>query len=545
MKPSISFIHKKATAVRRSARRFSACAAKCCCLLLAAVLTVLPLTGCSEDEAVFLAAVSTLPDTLDPQLANSETERTLAINLFEGLFRLGPDGSVENAACESYTVSRDGLCWLFTLRPDACYNDGDEETAPTPLRAGDFVYALRRVFTLGSACPYRETFQGILGASDILKGTAGLTALGVRAVSDTVLEIRLAVPDEDLPRKLCCAGAMPCQPDFFASTDGTYGLTVKSLLSNGAFRISLWSEEQGVTLRRVQPQEGLVNKIRLIRSDLPAPQRLAEGVTTGEYLFGVPAEPGPEVFSIRSCLLLFNCTLPQFAQPQVRAGLAGVLYTCLPQQTPEGYATAGGLLPESLTLGEVSWRQLAGSLLNEALPENPVEEYRAGLQALGRSKLSGVTVLVPDTEVWHTLYDAISLGWQQQLSAFFSVQFLPEKELAARVADGDYQLAFCTHSCQQDDVAGELDAFLSGRIPTGYRDELVEDMLQTAQMTGTPQDYRATLRQAELLLLRSWSTVPLYSVSEYYAVADGFSGVSANPFGEILDFTCATYTAAD
>lgn len=518
---------------------------KCCCLLLAVLLTVLPLAGCGEEEAVFLAAVSTLPDTLDPQLANSNVERTLAINLFEGLFRLGPDGSVENAACEHYTVSGDGLCWNFTLRPDACYNDGDEKTAPTPLRAGDFVYALRRVFALGSACPYRETFRDILGAADIMEGTAGLTALGVRAVSDTVLEIRLAVPDGDLPRKLCCAGAMPCQPDFFASTDGTYGLTPKELLSNGAFRISLWSEEQGVTLRRIVPQDGLVNKVRLIRSELPAPQRLAEGVTTGEFLFGVPDETGPEVFSIRSCLLLFNCTLAQFAQPQIRAGLAGVLYACLPQQMPEGYATAGGLLPESLTLGDVSWRQTAGNLLNETLPEDPAEEYRAGLQALGHNKLSGVTVLVPDTETWHTLYDAIALGWQQQLSAFFSVQFLPEEELLERVADGDYQLAFCTYGCQQDDIAKELDAFLNGRIPTGYRDEQVKAMLQTALTAGTPQDYRTTLRQAELLLLGSWSAAPLYTVSEYYAVADGFSGVGANPFGQILDFTYAAYAAPD
>lgn len=72
----------------------------------------------------------------------------------------------------------------------------------------------------------------------------------MRAVSDTVLEIALAAPDDGLPAKLATAGAMPCNEEFFDSTAGAYGLSVKAILGNGAFQPTGWSQANGLTLRR-------------------------------------------------------------------------------------------------------------------------------------------------------------------------------------------------------------------------------------------------------------------------------------------------------
>ena len=150
-------------------------------------------------------------------------------------------------------------------------------------------------------------------------------------------------------------------------------------------------------------------------------------------------------------------------------------------------------------------------------------------------------MLVPDTEEWRSLYAAVTLGWQQQLSAFFSVQYLPEAEILSRVRAGDYDIAFLGSRTVQDDVPAALAAYAqasTGNL-TGYADAGFEALLGEARTAATVQQKQQLLREAELLLLSSWSVVPIVTAAEYFAVSPGFSGVAASPFGPVLDFTAA------
>jgi ABC-type oligopeptide transport system substrate-binding subunit len=189
---------------------------KLLCLLLCLALCCGLFTGCGEDDTAFIYAVSGVPDTLDPQLADSDAERILAVNLFEGLFRLNAAGEPVPAACESHTVSADGLTWTFTLRENLYYYTDPEDASavPVPVLAEDFVFALRRLFDRDGTSPYRQTFLDIEGAAAVAAGEAGPESLCVAATGDRTLVIRLIAPDADLPRRLCCAGAMPCNPAF-------------------------------------------------------------------------------------------------------------------------------------------------------------------------------------------------------------------------------------------------------------------------------------------------------------------------------------------
>lgn len=517
------------------------------CFLLALFLGCGLLSGCGGGEEAFVYAVSGTPDTLDPQLADSDVERILAVNLFEGLFRLDPQGKPVPAACESWSVSDDGLTWTFRLREGLTYHTDpeDEEAVPVPVTAQDFVFALQRLFA--AANPYRQSFLDLAGAAAVAAGEAAPHTLGAYAVSDRTLMLRLVSPDEDLPRRLCCPGAMPCNKDFFEVTEGTYGLEPDTTLCNGLFRLTLWSAENGVTLRRVSSQEGMVNRVRLLppqafEEALAPGERLAQGVTGGEFLAGVPQQEGIPVYCVQTLQLLFNCDDPGLARQPIRAGLAAVMYRSLPAELPEGCSTAGGLVPEAVTFAGGSWREQTGSLLNEALPADGAQAYRQGLAELGKTKLSGITVLVPDTAQARALYEAVSLGWQQQLSAFFSVEYLSEAELQSRVRTGDYDMAFVTGAAAQEDVPGTLAAYTAsgaGAV-TGYADPVFEELLQAARTAATVPQKAALLRDAERQLLSGWSVAPVITTAGYFAVAETFTGVAASPFGPVLDFAAAT-----
>ncbi len=526
---------------------------KILCFLLCAALCCGLFAGCSESDASFVYVVSGTPDTLDPQLADSDVERILAVNLFEGLFRLNTEGEPVPAACESYTLSEDELTWTFTLREDLYYyTDPEQEDAvPVPVLAEDYVFALQRIFASNS--PWRQNFLDIAGASAVLAGEAGAEELAVAAVGERTLIIRLIAPSADLPLRLCCAGAMPCNRTFYESTEGTYGLEPDTILTNGLFYLTLWSEENGVTLRRIAPQEGMVNRVRLVlaeglRADgLTAAQRLEQLYTSGEFITGMPQTADVPLFSVQTQQLLFNCTDAQLSNADIRAGLAGVLFQSLPDQLPEGASTAGGIVPDSVTFDGKSWRETTGSLLNAALPQDAKAVYRQGLAALGREKLSGVTVLVPDTAEWRSLYESISLAWQQQLSAFFSVQYLPEEELLQQVRAGNYDIAFLTVRASQNNVIDILAACTeesSGNL-TGFADAEYTTLLAEALAAQTAQHKADALARAEKYLLSRWPVVPILTLTDHYAVAPGFGGVAVSPFGPILDFAAATCSVQD
>ena len=75
---------------------------------------------------------------LDPQLAATAGIREVLFNIFEGLVKASPDGSVTPAIASNYDVSEDGTTYTFTLREGVTFHNGQTVTAE------DVVYSLER-----------------------------------------------------------------------------------------------------------------------------------------------------------------------------------------------------------------------------------------------------------------------------------------------------------------------------------------------------------------------------------------------------------------
>ncbi len=75
---------------------------------------------------------------LDPQLAQTAGIREVLFNIFEGLVKAGPDGSVAPAVASDYKLSEDGTTYTFTLREGVTFHNGEAVTAE------DVVYSLER-----------------------------------------------------------------------------------------------------------------------------------------------------------------------------------------------------------------------------------------------------------------------------------------------------------------------------------------------------------------------------------------------------------------
>ena len=111
------------------------------------------------------------PESLDPQIARSDSSGAILRDLFEGLTRLDPAGKVIAGAAASWDVSADGKTYTFHLRPAARWSNGD------PLTAHDYVFSMRRLVDPETAAAFAFFLSPVINAPEIIAGDRPATAL--------------------------------------------------------------------------------------------------------------------------------------------------------------------------------------------------------------------------------------------------------------------------------------------------------------------------------------------------------------------------------
>jgi peptide/nickel transport system substrate-binding protein len=100
--------------------------------------------------------LSAEPPGLDPTTSPAATiKRVVHYNLFEGLLKVDRNGKVVPMLAKSYTASKDGKEYTFTLHPGIKFHDGKACTAE------DVKFSLERILDPKTAAPYRMYYEGI------------------------------------------------------------------------------------------------------------------------------------------------------------------------------------------------------------------------------------------------------------------------------------------------------------------------------------------------------------------------------------------------
>ena len=205
-----------------------------CCLLLAACGGRAPssLSSAAIDARVAQGHLhrhlSQSPRTLDPSLNEDVAAYSVADDLFEGLLRLDASGAVVPGVASHWEQSADGLTWLFHLRPEARWSNGD------PVRAPDFVYAWRRVLDPATGSTNRAQLEVIAD---------------VRALDGLTLEVRLATPTPYFTYLLTMCWMMPLHEPTIRQ-HGAAWTDPAHIVGNGAFVLQSRTASGPITLVR-------------------------------------------------------------------------------------------------------------------------------------------------------------------------------------------------------------------------------------------------------------------------------------------------------
>jgi oligopeptide transport system substrate-binding protein len=196
------------------------------------------------------------PNNIDPNRASWSTERTVIMQVFEGLLGFKQDLSLTAVVAKEIPtvgnkgISADGKTYTFKLKNNVTWSDGKKVTAK------DFEYSIKRLFSPDLAAEYTSFFFDIVGGEEYY--TAGdkdaaakdqlRDAIGVKAVDDTTLEIKLKQARPTFLQLMALWPVYPLREDII-SQYGEKWTEPPNYVGNGPFIMTEWVHQDHITMK--------------------------------------------------------------------------------------------------------------------------------------------------------------------------------------------------------------------------------------------------------------------------------------------------------
>lgn len=461
------------------------------------------------------------PQTLDPHKAEGVPSSNIMRDLYEGLVGKQPDGTLIPGAAESWQISDDGRVYVFSMRRDARWSNGD------PVTAHDFVYGIRRSADPLTASKYSQILAPIENAEAVVAGEMPVEAMGVEALDDYTLEIRLK---STTPYFLGLLTHSSTYAVHRASVEehGVGFSRPGNLVSNGAYKLKDWvvqshmtlvrnehywdnanttidqveyhaTEDQSSELKRYRAgeldwtEEVPTSQVEWIQRNLGDEMKVATYL--GIYYFG------------------FNVTKPPFkASPKLRQALAMAIdrqvitekITKLGEQPAYGYVPPG--IP-GYTSQTVAWSDLSR--------EERFAEARRLYAEAGYSRDNPLEVeIIYNTDENHKKVSlAVAAMWRSVLGVDYSLVNQEWKVfLQTRKLKHDTEVFRAGWIGDYNDPYTFLELLHSkhGINDSGFSSESYDALLRRISLEVDPEARTQLMKQAEQQLLDELPVMPIY-----------------------------------
>ena len=509
-----------------------------------ALLASVPGTGCASDPHAesqardlptrggTLRIVEEEPQSLDPRESASVYDSLPINQIFDTLVTVDPSLTVRPGLAETWTISRDGTEYVFTLREGVRFHDG------SPLTAEDVAYSIQR--QIGSETSLASSYLMVIEGAEEYAEHRRESIDGLTIVDARTVRIRLARPYVSFLEVLAIdnLGVVPR-----ALVDERGADFARSPVGTGPFRFVSWTPGDHLVLEANADyfsgppylDRFEIHFLQASETDLGAARFLARQVDVIEPSFDRLAElsraDGVSLHRHQVLSLSFlglNVTAPPLDRPWVRQAIAHAIdRDALVREAPGTRREAAGILPpgipgftpepKALRYDPEEARRIladAGHAGGAGIPpirlENPsrsavatrvLDRIRRDLEAVGLA-LEIVPVSWPDlgTHLDERSAPAFLLGW------------------VADLTDPDAFL----RSLFEADGSGNY---------FGYASEETERLLDRGTSDRNPETRARTYRELERHVLHDAPIVPLYHTVGVIATHDHVRGLSPSPLG--------------
>ena len=502
-------------------------------IFIATILLVTCFAGCSEESEIYLAsAVDEMPRYFDPQVSGSTSEKIVAVNIFDGLFKLDENGEPQKCMVRDYKVSADGLVYTFYLKENMKYYisgevedflEENEKTIEGKVTAKDFVFGITRAILPETNSQNYSLLSIIKNADKVHSGEASSDELGIKAINDYTLEITLEEKTTDFLYSLSQPVSFPCDEEFFNLTEGRYGLDEEYIISNGCFYLSDIKDGESVRFSKNEEYAGdFATTVTSVRLHVNSDQiDIAKKVDDKTYDLGFFAsedaidELGRKTQKTNieniTTALVFNMNKEALQNVKLRTGLissidmTSVVETVHTNLIPSGYKLSGGKV--------------------ETVNYNIENARKNMISAFEELEIDNLTISILCTKENEELAKSIVNCWQTNIGVELNgkVTVAEDDEYYSKIKSGEYSLVIYDMTVDSNKSADFLSIFksYSNLNIFGYSSEEFDRMIEDLNGNATHKK----VVSCESHLLKNAIAVPLNYKNTVFAVAKDTSGV--------------------
>ena len=469
----------------------------------------------------------------------------------EGLFRPDKTGKLTPALAKSVAISKDKLTYTFKLRDGIVWSDG------SPITAKDFAFAWLKQMSADPTNGYQFIMTDyIVGGNDYFGGKAGADKVGVKAIDDKTLEVKLIQPTPYFLDLTAIPLFFPLKESYVASKGLKFGSTKDDLLYSGPFVLTAYDNASGVTMEK-NPKywdaanvklDGIV--IRIIK-DRGAALNAYKANELSRVTLGtsdIPSNKGSPEFSTdnepRTNYLVFNVKDPDLSNLNIRKALSMAVdrKTLVDVILNDGSAAAEGLVATGIAGNGGDGKTFRARNGNLCVfdPAKAKAFWKQGVKELGHEPK--LTMLTADDSAEKSMGTFVQSEFRKNLGIEVAIQSLTKKARNDTYEIGRYQLGICAWGADYNDGMTFLDLWTLG---TAFRSNYVSNeynrlILGAKKETNDAKRLQMMLDGEKLLLTKDFAISPLTYRGFAYLTKPGVKNIISHVFSAPVELKYAS-----
>ncbi|WP_026656367.1 MULTISPECIES: peptide ABC transporter substrate-binding protein [unclassified Butyrivibrio] len=495
--------------------------------------------------------IETPVESLDPQQATDGTSFEVIADYTDGLMQMDADGKAVNALADRVDISEDGLTYTFHIRNDANWSNG------RPVTAADFVFAWQRAVDPEVASEYSYMLSDIgqiVNAQEIIDGTKDKHELGVKAVDEKTLEVKLNVPVSYFLSLMYFPTFYPVNQTFFESCADTYATSPETTLSNGAFILDEY-QPAATTIRLIKnPDYYDSDKVKLVALNYQVIQDSQQALMSyqsgdldttlvnGEQVDQVKDDPSYKAIGA-GYLWYISPNMKEVKELQnknIRYAITMALNreAITTDVLKDGSAPTYTAVPMDFATGpdgsDFSANQEKFKDVCRYDADAAVEYWNNGLEELGEKEIT-VTMIHDADDAPIKVAQVVKEQLETTLPGLtVELQQMPKKERVQRMQEGDFELGLTRWGPDYADPMTYLGMWVTknannyGFWSNSEYDEIIADCT-TGSTAMDPKARWTALYRAEKLVMDEAVIFPLYTQCNAELISTNVSGIEFHP----------------
>lgn len=479
---------------------------------------------------------------LDPLNISGDGERIIATNCFEGLLRFDSKGKIDLGGATAYSISKDGLTYVFKLNPLAKWyvSDAVKATIDTlgiekfdnKITAEDYIFGITRFIQSSN-----KALSSVKGASTYDPDDKEST-LGLKAIDEYTLEITLERVDPDFLYKLAANPVYPCDNVLVEKLESIFSSTPATILCNGPYYIKNVTESEAVLERnpdytgKIQVSNGSI-----LLYTTGKRQTLATRFEEGQYDIYLTPSTGrlkDKTTSYTSTSAIwgfaFNCKSNVGSIAALRDIILSTVYYDKIELPKFATSKAERIIPGVYNVGDTSYASFNPQKLAY---ERNIELAKENLdKLLDKMDREAFTIKLAIPKDMEKTMEPVIIHWETlfEEKVIIDLRVYETKDYATIASEGSYDLAILPITPYKRTALGVVEAFAGA--PCYYADQKINAL--KSQTKASAEENAANYAKAEKIVVENGAFVPLFYASNDLYLGKGVSGVYIADGGRLI-----------